>query len=226
MPAMPMFPLGMVLVPGAVLPLHVFEPRYRRLVQDCLASSAPEFGVTLIERGSEVGGGDVRSTWGTVARMVEVGESDDGRYAVVCVGVRRIRVLAWLPDDPYPLADVEDWPEGEAAVGWQDIVARVVPRVRAALALSVELGDQVADPSVAIADDPVLASHQLVGMAPIGPTDRHALLGAATPTERLERLEALLDDVEALLGFRLGTDLDDDPDDPRGDPRDDDPDGA
>ena len=61
MAVLPMFPLGTVLLPGAVLPLHVFEPRYRQLVQDCLAGE-PEFGVVLIERGSEVGGGDQRAT--------------------------------------------------------------------------------------------------------------------------------------------------------------------
>ena len=69
-----MFPLGGVLLPGAVLPLHVFEPRYRQLVVDCLADDDgdPEFGVTLIERGSEVGGGDQRTDVGVVARMVRV----------------------------------------------------------------------------------------------------------------------------------------------------------
>ena len=110
---MPMFPLGSVLLPGGVLPLHVFEPRYRQLVIDCLAddSGDPEFGVTLIERGWEVGGGDQRADVGVVARMVQVEALDDGRYAVVAVGTRRIRVNAWLPDDPYPLADVDDWPD-------------------------------------------------------------------------------------------------------------------
>jgi Lon protease-like protein len=68
MAALPMFPLGTVLLPGGVMPLHVFEPRYRQMIKDCMASDA-EFGVTLIERGSEVGGGDVRSEVGTVARI-------------------------------------------------------------------------------------------------------------------------------------------------------------
>ena len=63
MAVLPMFPLGTVLLPGGVLPLHVFEPRYRQLVIDCLADDTgePEFGVTMIERGSEVGGGDQRT---------------------------------------------------------------------------------------------------------------------------------------------------------------------
>jgi hypothetical protein len=110
--AMPMFPLGAVLVPSAGLPLHVFEPRYRALVRDCLAGDH-EFGVVLIERGSEVGGEDVRTLVGTVARIVQSRELPDGRWAIAAVGVRRVRVMAWLPDAPYPLAEVADWPDPE-----------------------------------------------------------------------------------------------------------------
>jgi uncharacterized protein len=206
MAVLAMFPLGSVLLPGGVLPLHVFEPRYRQLVQDCIAAEVPEFGVTLIERGSEVGGGDQRTMWGTVARVVQVGEADDGRFAVVSLGMRRIRVLSWLPDDPYPLADVEEWPEGDLDVSsdvWEELVERVHARVRRALALAVELGDAEGDPTVEIADDPVLASHHLVALAPVGATDRQRLLAADSPRERLETLDALLDDVEALQQFRL-----------------------
>ena len=90
-PVTPMFPLGSVLVPGMVLPLHVFEARYRALVRDCVAGDG-EFGVVLIERGSEVGGGDVRTDVGTVARIVQADEMPDGRFALGAVGVRRVRV--------------------------------------------------------------------------------------------------------------------------------------
>ena len=82
-----MFPLGSVLFPHAALPLHVFEPRYRALVEDCLAGE-PDFGVVLIERGSEVGGGETCFGVGTVTRIVEAGQFPDGRYALVtmCIG--------------------------------------------------------------------------------------------------------------------------------------------
>src|SRR5688572_25865098 len=105
-----MFPLGSVLVPGMVLPLHVFEARYRALVRDCVAGDG-EFGVVLIERGSEVGGGDVRTDVGTVARIVQADEMPDGRFALGAVGVRRVRVQRWLDDDPYPRAELADWPD-------------------------------------------------------------------------------------------------------------------
>jgi uncharacterized protein len=204
MAVLPMFPLGSVLLPGAVLPLHVFEPRYRALVADCIESDDHEFGVTLIERGSEVGGGDHRTMVGTVARMVQVAELDDGRYAVVCIGTRRIRVNAWLPDDPYPLADVDDWPDDEAALyQLADRIAVTTGRVRRACALATELGDSAADPSADVVDDPVLASYQLAAMAPVGPADVQALLAAAGPLARLDLLDHLLDDVEMVLRFRL-----------------------
>ncbi len=199
-----MFPLGSPLLPGAVLPLHVFEPRYRQLVQDCLAADVPEFGVVLIERGSEVGGGDQRTNWGTVARMTQVAETADGRYAVVAVGTRRIRVNAWLPDDPYPVADVDDWPDADPdAAGLAEQVAQVHARVRRALALAIELGDVSGDPDPPISDDPLVASYHLSALAPLGPADRHRLLGAAGPGARLALLDQMLDDVEALAQFRL-----------------------
>src|SRR5260370_38243553 len=67
---LPMFPLGTVLLPFAHLPLHIFEPRYRALVKDCTPGDG-EFGVVLIERGHEVGGGDVRFEGGPVAHIVQ-----------------------------------------------------------------------------------------------------------------------------------------------------------
>lgn len=205
-----MFPLGSVLIPGEVLPLHVFEPRYRQLVADCIEAPDHEFGVTLIERGSEVGGGDHRTMAGTIARVVQVAEIGDGRYAVVAVGTRRIRVNAWLPDDPYPLADVDDWPE--AANDADDparreevieLLSRVTQRARRSCALARELGDPVGDPAAEISDELVTASYQLVSLAPVGAADRYQLLCAAGPAERLGRLDSMLDDVELLLRYRL-----------------------
>ena len=202
MAELPMFPLGSVLLPGELLPLHVFEPRYRALVRACLAASEPDFGVVLIERGSEVGGGDVRRSVGTVARLVQLAETPDGRFAAVAVGTRRIRVRSWLADDPYPRAAVEPWPDADDG-DVEALVARLAPRVRRAAALAVELGDRAGAPADDIAADPLVASYQLASMAPVGASDRYDLLCEPGPSARLARLEALLDDVEALLEFRL-----------------------
>jgi hypothetical protein len=205
---MPMFPLGSVLLPGAVLPLHVFEPRYRQLVIDCLAddSGDPEFGVALIERGWEVGGGDERSDVGTVARMVRVEALDGGRYAIVAVGTRRIRVNAWLPDDPYPIADVDDWPDDDVSQpGLDERVDSMTSRLRQVLSLAAQLGEAPADIDLGmISEDPLVASYHLAALAPLGPADSYRLLCAPGPAARLDGLGAALDDVEAVLRFRLG----------------------
>lgn len=203
MAVMPMFPLGSVLLPNGVLSLHVFEPRYRALVTDCVAAEHHEFGVVLIDRGSEVGGGDVRRQVGTVARMVQVAEVDDGRFAVIAVGVARMRVREWLVDDPYPLAEIDVWPDLDEPPDLDELLGLVTQRTRRAAALAVELGDDAADPSSDIADDLLTASYQLAALAPIGPADVYSLLSAAGPVARLTALAALLDDVEAIQSFRL-----------------------
>lgn len=206
MAVMAMFPLGSVLLPGGVLPLHVFEPRYRQMVIECLqADGTPEFGQALITHGSEAGGGDERAMVGTVAQMIQVEALDDERYAIVAVGVRRLRVNAWLPDDPYPLADVDEYPDVEPDPPNLALdVAATHGRVRAALALAAELGDIHVDlAETDIADDPLVATYHLAALAPIGPADRYRLLCADGPAERLSVLDEVLDDVEAMLKFRL-----------------------
>jgi len=108
---LPMFPLSTVLFPSGQLSLHVFEARYRKMTVDCLAGSG-EFGVVLISRGSEVGGGDQRVMMGSVAGIEHAHRLADGRWLLIADGRRRIRVEEWLPDDPYPVAlvsDVDDW---------------------------------------------------------------------------------------------------------------------
>jgi uncharacterized protein len=198
----PMFPLGTVLLPGAYLPLHVFEPRYRELVRVCLEGT-PEFGVALIERGSEVGGGDHRVDAACVARIVEATGLDDGRWAIGTVGVRRVRVVQWLPDAPYPRAEVEAWPDDEPTTGAAARCQVVAAELRRTLALAAELGIPVPPATFAIDEDPWLASYQLAALAPLGPLDQLALLAASGPDERLEHLHRLLEEEAAVLASRL-----------------------
>ncbi len=195
-----MFPLGTVLFPTMLLPLHVFEPRYRALVDDCVAGDG-EFGVTLIERGSEVGGGDVRTDVGTVARIVQVERFEDGRFAVAAVGTRRIRIERWLADDPYPRAEVVVWDDvggTEAALDDADAL------FRRALALAAELGEARARLDVELADDSATATFQIGALAPLGPLDRQALLATERADDRITLLVAQLSDVVELLRARLG----------------------
>lgn len=199
---MPMFPLGSVLFPSLVLPLHIFEPRYRALVRDVLDGDR-EFGVCLIERGAEVGGGDVRTGIGTAAQVHEARELPDGRWTVVAVGTRRIRVDRWLPDDPYPRAEVSDLSDPAPSAGEVARLSDVAAKLRTALAKSAEVGDPAHPATVELASDPVLASHQMSAIAPIATIDQHDLLAAGTVGQRLARLDALLDDAIEVLDLRL-----------------------
>lgn len=203
MAPLPMFPLGTVLFPTAVLPLHVFEPRYRALVRDCLGG-ARELGVVLIERGSEVGGGDVRTDVGTVAHIARAEELPDGRWGLVTVGARRLRVAEWLPDAPYPLADVEDWPDPEPGPGYAERVEEAVAQLRRVLALAAEAGDPAVPATVELSEDPVLALHQVGAVAPLGLLDQQRILAAPTPDERAELVTRLLSEAEEVLRLRLG----------------------
>jgi Lon protease-like protein len=198
-----MFPLGTVLFPHGFLPLHVFEERYRQMTRDCLAGDS-EFGVVLIERGSEVGGGDVRTQLGTVARILQAAELPDGRWVLANAGISRIRVVKWLPDDPYPRAvveDLEDGAPGSEAATLRDGAQRLLRRV---LGLKAELSEPVAaDTSVELDEDVAQASYQACVLAPIGPYDASALLAHGRPDERLAAVIALLEDEAEVLERRL-----------------------
>src|SRR5215207_8972442 len=128
-----MFPLGSVLLPSTLLSLHVFEDRYRALARHCMAGDR-RLGVVLIERGSDVGGGDVRFDVGTRAVIADAVELDDGRWILILVGEERVRVVRWLPDDPYPQAEVVecgDEPPGVEAPARRDELERLLLRVLA-----------------------------------------------------------------------------------------------
>jgi Lon protease-like protein len=204
MAVLPMFPLGTPLLPGAVLPLHVFEPRYRQMVRDVLADDVdpPEFGVVMIERGHEVGGGDARSMIGTVARILDIRVTDDGRYAIAAVGAERLRVNAWLPDDPYPIADVDRWPDEDGAEPSAATIADLHLRVRRINQRVREIGEMTPPPDHEISDDPRSALYHLASLAPLGPADRQRILAAAGVVDRVAALVEALDDAEAVLEFR------------------------
>lgn len=199
---LPMFPLGSVLFPHILLPLHVFEPRYRALVEDCLRHGH-EFGVVLIERGAEVGGGDVRFDVGTVAHIRETAELGDGRWALVAVGTRRLRVTSWLPDDPYPLALVQDLPDSRLPAGAEPALRSAEAAVRRALALAGELDEAPVPSTFELAPDPDVAVWQLAASAPLGPVDQQRLIEVDDPVGRLTLLASLADEASTVLAYRL-----------------------
>ena len=204
----PMFPLQSALLPGETLPLNIFEPRYARLVQDCIAMPDPAFGVVLISQGLEIGGGDVRSEIGALAHISEYADLGMGQYQLLASVGERIRVVEWLPDDPYPRAVVQAWPDepgppvtaeriGEVMDGILGLFGRIIAarggRLRSdALAVDAE-----------IADDPSRHIYALAARVPMGQADRYAVLAAPTLAARVDALTDAIETVTAMVDFQL-----------------------
>ncbi len=205
-----MFPLQSALLPGEDLPLQIFEPRYTALVWDCMREDDPRFGVVLIARGREVGGGDVRCDVGTVARITEsLHLKDSGRFLLRCRTGERIRVCDWLPDDPYPRALVQAWPDepGEPVTtdqleALEDRVMALFRRLAAARKFSLP-GRAALLGSDADVADPGMRLYALASRVPIGQADRYAVLAAPSAAERLAALSEAVDSVAAVIEFQL-----------------------
>lgn len=196
MPTMPMFPLGSVLFPKMPLPLRIFEPRYLAMLGSILAEEPSEFGVVLIERGQEVGGGDQRMGIGTIAQIVELDTSAEA-VLVVAMGDRRFEVVDWLTDDPFPRAEVRPLPELEWSDDLVPLRDRAEGKVRRALARATEWGEGRWPADVELADDPASAAWQLAAVAPLGPLDQVALLRSTSVDQLLHRTIDLVTAVEA-----------------------------
>lgn len=179
MTSLPMFPLGTVLSPYLPLQLRVFEERYLVMLARILNEEPAEFGVVLIERGQEVGGGEHRFGFGTVAQIVQL-EVSDGFVGLVAQGDRRFEVSEWLAEDPYPVAIVRE----VSGLDWDDdlypLREKAESAVRQTLALASEFVDQAWSPDVELSEDPTAAAWQLAGITPVGPMDQISLLRATT----------------------------------------------
>jgi Lon protease-like protein len=198
---LPMFPLGSVLFPAMPLTLRVFEPRYLQMLQDILPERPSEFGVVLIERGQEVGGGEKRFDVGTVAQVADM-KVGDGFLGLLGEGGRRIEVVEWLAEDPYPRARVRTLP----SLVWDDELAprreQTEALVRRTLARATEFGDLPWSPAVQLDDDPVDALWQLAAIAPLGPLDQLGLLRCSSARELLDAIFTATQDVGETLDAR------------------------
>ena len=198
---LPLFPLGTVLLPGAVLPLHVFEDRYRVLVGELLSRPEDErvFGVVAIRQGREVGvdGVSALHAVGTAAHLVRAVPHEDGRYDVVTVGARRFRLeevergrpyaqgrVTWLDEEPGRPSAALDAAVREAVGGY-------VEALGSAAGLDVEVP--------ALPADPVPLSFAVAGSLRLDEHDRQGLLEAADAAGRLRTALGLLRRETALL---------------------------
>ncbi len=184
MTELPMFPLGSVLLPHMPLQLRVFEERYLTMLSHMLEAESTEFGVVLIERGQEVGGGEHRFPFGTVAEITELG-TGEGVLAVSASGGTRFEVTEWLDESPYPQAVVREIAELEWDESLRPLRDQAEVVVRRALAIASEFTEQRWAAVVELSADPVEAAWQLAGICPVGELDQLRFLRAGTMLELL-----------------------------------------
>ncbi len=197
---LPIFPLEHAIVPSMVVPLHIFEPRYREFAKDLQLMKAPAFGVVGIERGREVGGDEQRFDVGVVMRVVAAEEFPDGRWAFTAAASRRLGVCEWLPDDPYPRAMVADRRDDLSDPSTDDDRARLEEEF-GALAASVRRHYPQVDlhAGVDVSDDPDWRTWTLVGRSGLGALDHVTLLECDAPGERTRLAIEMIEDRRRLL---------------------------
>ena len=203
MPEMlPLFPLGAVLYPGMLLPLHIFEERYRQLVRDLLARPEPgRFGVIAIRKGRETGINGVHSLYeiGCTATLRRVDKLDDGRFNLVTVGTQRFRLLAIDQTLPYLQGEIELL--AEDAVD-QAAAAPFVRALQSAFRTYLDALTERGGATVRIEDlpsDPVLLSFVVAATMVIDLPERQSLLDEPNTVRRLGTERALLARETAVL---------------------------
>lgn len=192
---MPLFPLGTVLYPGMVLPLHIFEERYRQLVKDLLDGPEPHrFGVIAIREGRETGADGVTSLFdiGCVAELREATRYDDGRFDLITVGMERFRLGALDRSQPYLRAEIEPVPDEISDEAGAALAASAAQGTfRAYLDALVERGGA----TVRVEDlpvEPVLLSYVIAAAMIVDLPQHQDLLAAPDAKARLEAEQALL----------------------------------
>ncbi len=208
--AVPMFPLSSVLLPGMPLPLRLFEDRYLTMLEVVMDREPTDFGVVLIERGTEAGGGETRFDVGTMARIAQIAP-DEGTVVMIAQGTHRFTVERWLPDDPYPQAEIHALPDLEWTGDLDASLIVAEDAVRSHLARAAVLADQgLVDlrwaPDTPLADDPVERCWQLAGISLMGELDQLAALRSTEAGELLDlTVESSAATLEA-LEFTYGQD--------------------
>jgi Lon protease-like protein len=187
---LPLFPLGTVLFPGLLLPLHIFEERYRQLVRDLVRQPEPRrFGVVAIREGRETGIDGVSALYeiGCTATLRRVSERDDGRFDLVTVGADRFRLTTLDDSKPYLQGEVEFLPENAGDETATGVAVQAAQRAFRGYvdALNARGATQVSIPE--LPDDPLALSYLVAASIIADLHDRQALL---TEPDALRRLTA------------------------------------
>lgn len=197
---LPLFPLGTVLFPGMLLPLHLFEERYRRLMEDRHGAD-PIFGVVLTRHGREVGDRPKIHEVGTAASLVGAGRYPDGRFDVVVSGARRFRVAAGDWDRGYLVANVTwlDETDGDAAANGALPLAGQVRLAYERFLTAFEGATGAEVPREELGDDPGALAYAICARMPLNTWERQRLLEDTSSADRLRDLLAILRRERALL---------------------------
>jgi uncharacterized protein len=191
----PLFPLGTVLYPGLLLPLHIFEDRYRQLVQELLDSPGrKEFGVIAIRKGRETGIEGVSGLYevGCTATLQQVEQHEDGRFDLVTVGTQRFRLMSLDESRPYLQGEVEMLPEetGDAAAA-----GLAVHAVHGAFRSYLDTLNLQGITQATIGElpaEPLLLSYLVAASLVVEVPDRQALLAEPDAASRLEAERLML----------------------------------
>jgi uncharacterized protein len=195
---LPLFPLGTVLMPGASLPLHIFEPRYRQLTVDLVTGAVPdkEFGVVAVREGftpDEDGLAGMHPV-GCTARLEDVHRLQDGRFDILTSGSRRFRLIdVDAESKPYLMGSVEYLPDSEDPAASGELLQMLAAAARAAHRRYCSTAWKTGDWSEPEADaDPRTLAHVLAADCLLPIVDRQHLLEETSPIERLRTVRRLL----------------------------------
>ena len=197
---LPMFPLHTVLFPGELLPLHIFEPRYR-LMLSRWGTKEPCFGVVLTRSGGEVGDRPKIHQIGTSAISLEQVSFPDGRSNLLVKGARRFQIRECDWDESYMMATIE-WLDTEDQASIDTGLTSQVDHIQDLLALYLEAFNQATGQRAtlrAFVEEPITFAYAVASMLPMPVEARQRLLEAAPPQELLARLEETVRRETALL---------------------------
>ncbi len=198
---LPLFPLGAVLYPGMLLPLHIFEDRYRQLVRDLLDESDPRrFGVIAIRKGRETGIDGVHSLYeiGCVATLRRVEQYEDGRFDIVTVGTERFRLLSLDESRPYLHGEVDLLADDDTDLAAVPLMRTVQTAFRGYLDALTEWGGATIRIEE-LPDEPTLLSFIVAAAMVIDLTEHQGMLAEPGTVQRLNRQRALLSRETAML---------------------------
>jgi Lon protease-like protein len=185
-----MFPLNSVLFPYMPLRLRVFEERYLIMLAELLRSEDARFGVVLIERGLEVGGGEKRFSVGTIAEITQLG-AQEGFVGLVAQGSRRFEVTDWLEDAPHPRAEVSEIAELEWDNDLWQLREETEQLVRRTLSIASEFSENIWPADIELSTNPAAAAWQLAAISPLNALDQLALLGSRSFADLLAGISEL-----------------------------------